>query len=73
MLPITETINIILDLLTHDKKNSNYYNILSLLYEDLNDYNNSILYINKALEIEPNNEEYLNHLKKLREQISAEN
>lgn len=68
-----QAINIILDLLTHDKKNSNYYNILSLLYEDLNDYNNSILYINKALEIEPNNEEYLNHLKKLREQISAEN
>ena len=64
--------NIISDLLTLDKANSNYYNLLSLLYEDLHDYKNSILYIKKALKIEPNNEEYLNQLKNIERKISAE-
>ena len=68
-----QAINIMLDLLNLDKTNSNYYNLLSLLYKDLNDYNNAILYINKALEIEPNNEEYLKHLKKFELKTSTEN
>ena len=67
-----EAINILFELLNYDINNPRYYKLLSMLYEDLNDYNNSILYINKALKFEPNNEEYKNQLKTIETKISAE-
>ena len=66
-----EAINILFELLNYDKNNPRYYKLLSMLYDDLNDYNNSIIYINKALEFEPNNEEYINQLKNVEAKISA--
>lgn len=67
-----EAINILLiDLMNYDKNKLKYYQILSSLYEDLHDYDNSIIYIRKALDIEPNNEEYINQLKNIEDKVSA--
>ncbi len=68
-----EAINVVLELLNSDKNNSSYYNILSLLYEDTKDYDNSIVNIRKALDLEPDNEEYKNQLKHLEEEILTKN
>ena len=64
------SLQILFELIKYNKKSNYYYNI-SLLYEDLNDYDNSIIYIRKALEIEPNNEEYTNQLKNIETKIST--
>jgi tetratricopeptide (TPR) repeat protein len=66
-----EAVNVMFELLNYDKKNPRYYNILSSLYEDLNDYNNSIIYIRKALELDPNNEDYIHKLEKFESILSA--
>lgn len=65
-----KSLQILLDLLKYNKKANYYYNI-SLLYEDLNDYTNSIIYIRKALEIEPNNEDYVNQLRNIETKTST--
>lgn len=60
------SLQILFELIKYNKKSNYYYNI-SLLYEDLKDYINSTIYIKKALEIEPNNEDYVNQLKTLKQ------
>lgn len=66
-----EAINTISELLKYDKNNPVYYKLLSMLYEDLNDYDNSVIYIRKALEIEPANEECINQLKNIETKLST--
>ncbi|MBR3628233.1 MAG: hypothetical protein IKN42_05245 [Elusimicrobia bacterium] len=63
-----DSMQILFDLLEYNKK-ANYYFNISLLFEDLNDYDNSIVYIRKALKIEPDNKDYLNQLKNIESKL----
>ena len=65
-----DSLQTLFELIKYNKK-SNYYFNISLLYEDLNDYDNSVVYIRKALELEPNNKDYINQLKNIESKISA--
>ena len=64
-----KAIPIVLKLLTFDKNNARYYNLLSLLYEDIRNYDDAIINIEKALALEPDNDEYQKQLKHLEEEI----
>ena len=64
-----KAIPIVLRLLTFDKNNARYYNLLSLLYEDIRNYDDAVINIEKALTLEPDNDEYQKQLKHLEEEI----
>jgi len=66
-----DSLQTLLELIKYNK-NSNYYFNISLLYEDLNDYDNSIFYIRKALEIEPDNKDYIKQLENIESKLSRE-
>lgn len=65
-----ESLKMLLELLKYNKKATYYYN-LALLCTDLNDYDNSVVYIRKALELEPTNEDYKNILKDIEAKLST--
>ena len=64
-----DSLQILLDLIKYNKK-ANYYYLISLLYEDLNDYDNSNIFIIEALKLEPNNTDYINQLKSISTKLS---
>lgn len=64
-------ISILKDLLQYDDNNAEYYYLLSMLFEDLKDLNNSNIYINKAIKLKPYNENYINQLKNIESKLST--
>lgn len=64
-------INILKELLKYDNNNAEYYYLLSMLYEDLTDLNNSNIYINEAIKLKPNNENYINQRKNIESKLST--
>ena len=55
-----EAINILLKIEQDNLNNDTYYFFLSNLYEDTNDLDNAKIFIKKALELSPENNEYKN-------------
>ena len=65
-----DSLQILFDLIKYSKKANYYYNI-GLLYKDLNDLEKSVIYVRKASEIEPGNEDYINLLKDIESNLST--
>ena len=67
-----ESLQILLDLLQFDKNNDNYCYNISMLYEDLKNYEKSYEYIKKALKFCPEKEQYQNQLKNVEQKLLSE-
>ncbi len=65
-----ESINILLQILKYNTNKSNIYYLLSMLYEDVNDLQNAIKYIEEALKIEPDKKEYKERLEILQKKFN---
>ena len=67
-----ESLQILLNLLQYDKNNDNYCFIISMLYEDLGNYEMSYEYIKKALNICPEKEQYINQLNNIEQKFLSQ-